>query len=272
MTSVELLASLMAAAAHDVGHDAVNNRFHVITRSRLGTRYNDRSPLENYHTCLSFELLYKSDNNWFHSFTLADQSYLRSLIIELIIGTDMNFHQHHTDNIIDFASKLGVPEDPPAKLRGEKEGEFENLKSWISREARVKFAILKAGLHIADISNPAKPNKICVYWAKKIVQEFLEQGDKEQARGLPISPLCDRQTSNMAEGQKGFIKFVVMPIFVPWVKLIPEAQIAMEFLKENLDFWDQKSKSDCQASSRRKSNCQISNSDLPNRTKSVERK
>jgi len=269
MTSVELLASVMAAAAHDVGHDAVNNRFHVITRSRLGTRYNDRSPLENYHTSLSFELLYKPDNNWFHSFALDDQSYLRSLIIELIIGTDMNYHQIHTDNIVHLSSKVGLPiclDDPPVKLRGK---ESENLKSYISCEPREKVTILKAGLHIADISNPAKPNKICVHWAKKIVQEFLEQGDKEQARGLPISPLCDRETSNMAEGQKGFIKFVVMPIFVPWVKMIPEAQIAIEFLKENLEFWEKQRKFGCtpDPNSRRESKSQMLNGDLPNQTK-----
>jgi len=229
--------------------------------------------LENYHTCLSFELLYKPDNNWFHSFTLADQSYLRSLIIELIIGTDMNYHQHHTDNITDLSSKVGLPvclDHSPVKLRRKSEGEFENLKAWVSCEQREKVAILKAGLHIADISNPAKPNKICVYWAKKIVQEFLEQGDKEQARGLPISPLCDRETSNMAEGQKGFIKFVVMPIFVPWVKLIPEAQIAMEFLKGNLDFWEQKRKFGCSPYpiSQKESKGERVNGDLPNQTNS----
>jgi len=246
MTSKELLASLMAAAAHDVGHDAVNNRFHIVTRSRLGTRYNDRSPLENYHTCLAFELLYKSDNNWFHSFPLADQSYLRSLIIELIIGTDMSYHQYHQDNIIDLINNVELPsslDEPSLRLRGKDDGKAESKEgSRVKREPCEKVMILKAGLHIADISNPAKPNPICVYWAKRVVQEFFEQGDKEQARGLPISPLCDRNNSSMEEGQKGFIKFVVRPILEPWTKLIPEAQIAMTFLESNLSFWDQQRK------------------------------
>jgi len=246
MTSKELLASLMAAAAHDVGHDAVNNRFHIVTRSRLGTRYNDRSPLENYHTCLAFELLYKSDNNWFHSFPLADQSYLRSLIIELIIGTDMSYHQHHQENIIDLINNVELPsslDEPSLRLRGKDDGKAESKEgSRVKREPCEKVMILKAGLHIADISNPAKPNPICVYWAKRVVQEFFEQGDKEQARGLPISPLCDRNNSSMKEGQKGFIKFVVRPILEPWTKLMPEAQVAMDFLESNLSFWDQQRK------------------------------
>jgi len=241
MTSLELLASLMAAAAHDVGHDAVNNRFHILTRSRLGTRYNDRSPLENYHACLAFELLYKPDSNWFHSFESGDQSYLRSLIIELIIGTDMSYHQYHQDNVINLINNVELPkstDESALRLRSKDDAKIE--ESRVNGEPCEKVMILKAALHIADISNPAKPNSIAVYWAKKVIEEFFEQGDKEQARGLPISPLCDRKTSNMEEGQKGFINFVVMPIFKPWAKLMPEAQVAVSHLEKNLGFWDKR--------------------------------
>jgi len=241
MTSLELLASLMAAAAHDVGHDAVNNAFHIRTRSTLGTRYNDRSPLENYHACLAFELLYKPENNWFETFEFADQSYLRSVILELIIGTDMSYHKRHQDNVINLINNAEVPEsldDPPLHLRGKDSDDAE--KSRVSGEACEKLMILKAGLHIADIANPAKPNDLCVYWAKKVIEEFFAQGDKEQARGLPISLLCNRETSNMEEGQRGFIKFVVMPIFKPWAKLMPEAQVAVSHLEENLAFWTER--------------------------------
>jgi len=237
MSSLDLLASLMAAAAHDVGHDAVSNKFHVLTRSQLGTMYNDRSPLESYHTCLTFELLYVPDNNWFHSFQAEDQQYMRSLIIELIIGTDNNYHQSHQENIISLVNCIPPPtcdDDSLRKLRAKDDPE----QSRVAGEICEKTMLLKAGLHIADISNPAKPNHLCVYWAKKVTQEFFEQGDKEIARGLAISPLCDRKTSNIEEGQKGFIKFVVRPIFEPWAKLMPEAKIALTHLETNLAFWD----------------------------------
>jgi len=239
MNSLDLLASLMAAASHDVGHDAVSNKFHILTRSQLGTKYNDRSPLENFHTTLTFELLYKPDNNWFHTFSIEDQSYLRSLMIELIIGTDNNYHQDHQENIISLVNCVKLPlsvEDDTIKLRQKDDNE----QSRVSSEPCEKLMILKAGMHIADISNPAKPNHLCVFWAKKITQEFFEQGDKELARGLAISPLCDRRNSNIEEGQKGFIKYVVRPIYEPWAKLIPEAKVALTFLESNLQFWDQR--------------------------------
>jgi len=239
MTSLDLLASLTAAASHDVGHDAVSNKFHVLTRSRLGTKYNDRSPLENYHTCLTFELLYKPDNNWFHSFGIGDQSYLRSLMIELIIATDNNYHQCHQDNIISLMNCVKLPLSPQGetmKLRAKDDSE----PSRVNGEPCEKLMMLKAGLHLADISNPAKPNHLCVYWARKVTQEFFEQGDKEVARGLAISPLCDRNTSNLEEGQKGFIKYVVRPIYEPWARLMPEADIALTHLESNFMFWDKR--------------------------------
>jgi len=236
MSSLDLLASIMAAAAHDVGHDAVSNKFHVLTRSQLGTMYNDRSPLESYHTCLSFKLLYLPDNNWFHSFQVEDQQYMRSLMIELIIATDNNYHQSHQENIISLVNCFALSDgsEDTRKLRSKDDPE----QSRVQGEICEKTMLLKAGLHLADISNPAKPNHLCVYWAKKVTQEFFEQGDKELARGLVISPLCDRKTSNIEEGQKGFINYVVKPIFEPWARLIPEAKIALTHLDTNLKFWD----------------------------------
>lgn len=237
MSSLDLLASIMAAAAHDVGHDAVSNKFHVLTRSQLGTMYNDRSPLESYHTCLTFKLLYLPDNNWFHSFQTEDQQYMRSLMIELIIATDNNYHQSHQENIISLVNCFATPgcsDESLRKLRSKDDPE----QSRVQGEICEKTMLLKAGLHLADISNPAKPNHLCVYWAKKVTQEFFAQGDKELARGLAISPLCDRKTSNIEEGQKGFIKFVVQPIFEPWARLMPEAKIALTHLETNLAFWD----------------------------------
>lgn len=35
------------------------------------------------------------------------------------------------------------------------------------------------------------------------MQEFFNQGDKEKEQGLPCSPLCDRNTTPVAESQVG---------------------------------------------------------------------
>jgi len=244
MSPLDLLTTLMAAASHDVGHDAVNNQYHILTRSILGTRYNDASPLENHHASLSSKLLYMPDNNWIYSMELEAQRYVRSLMIELILATDFNYHKHHKSNLMAFADIVELPksvEDDTITLRALKIGETEKKEeqqSRVNNERCEKIMVLKAGLHIADIANPTKPLNICVYWAKKITQEFYEQGDKERARGLTVSPLMDRKTSKIADGQKGFIKFVVRPIFELWAKIVPESKIALVHIAKNLVFWE----------------------------------
>merc|ERR1719193_3062747 len=108
----------------------------------------------------------------------------------------MKYHKYHQDNIINLINQVDLQksvDDPPLRLRTKCEGKSDKTEeSRISREPCEKVMILKAGLHIADIANTAKPNKMSVYWAKRVIQEFFEQGDKERARGLPISPLFDR--------------------------------------------------------------------------------
>lgn len=50
-------------------------------------------------------------------------------------------------------------------------------------------------------------------WTYLLFDEFFDQGDLEKEKGLPISMLCDRDNTNVAQSQPGFIGFVVMPLF-----------------------------------------------------------
>ena len=51
-----------------------------------------------------------------------------------------------------------------------------------------------------------------------MLAEFFDQGDVERARGLPVSPLCDRSQANVPSAQLGFIEFCVEPVFKPLSK------------------------------------------------------
>jgi len=46
-----------------------------------------------------------------------------------------------------------------------------------------------------------------------VSEEFCQQGDEEKKLGLPVSPLCDRETLNVAKSQVGFFNFLVLPLF-----------------------------------------------------------
>jgi hypothetical protein len=54
-------------------------------------------------------------------------------------------------------------------------------------------------------------------WTNRVLQEFYDQGDEEASQGLPVTtmPCCDRSKPAVASGQKGFISFVVKPVFEP---------------------------------------------------------
>merc|ERR1719478_606839 len=76
-------------------------------------------------------------------------------------------------------------------------------------------------LHMADVSNPLKPFKVCKVWALKVLEEFFEQGDKEKKLGITVQMLNDREKVNRPSSQIGFIEFVVAPLCVAQVKLFP---------------------------------------------------
>ena len=100
-----------------------------------------------------------------------------------------------------------------------------------------RLLCMKEMVHLCDIGNPAKPIGPSREWAERIMTEFFQQGDSERAMGLPCSPMMDRRRSNLEQGQIGFIKFVVLPIFEIFSNLIPESQKCTDIVKENLEYW-----------------------------------
>jgi len=58
-------------------------------------------------------------------------------------------------------------------------------------------------LHCADLSHPAKAWDLHNNWTDLLVEEFFRQGDRETQMQLPISPLCDRKNTMIAESQIG---------------------------------------------------------------------
>nr|KAF6496937.1 phosphodiesterase 1A [Rousettus aegyptiacus] len=186
LTELEILAMVFAAAIHDYEHTGTTNNFHIQTRSDVAILYNDRSVLENHHVSAAYRLMQEEEMNVLVNLSKDDWRDLRNLVIEMVLSTDMSGHFQQIKNI---RNSLQQPEG-------------------INRAKTMSLI-----LHAADISHPAKCWQLHHRWTMALMEEFFRQGDKEAELGLPFSPLCDRNSTIVAQSQIGFIDFIVEPTF-----------------------------------------------------------
>jgi len=213
---LEVFGLMIGAICHDVGHPGVNNVYLVKAKNELALRFNDKSPLENMHCAVIYEVVKKEKCNVFTGLVESQWRDTRKLIITTVLGTDMS---HHFDQISKTQLFFEVNGDDVHKFcAGEK-----NTIDCLAQE-KDRLFLLEVCLHCADISNPYKPWKICERWAHLVIEEFARQGDRERSEGLEISPMCDRATINLCNSQLGFIEFVVAPLIIgkqPFYYLLP---------------------------------------------------
>ncbi|XP_052462711.1 dual specificity calcium/calmodulin-dependent 3',5'-cyclic nucleotide phosphodiesterase 1A isoform X3 [Carassius gibelio] len=186
LSELEILAMVFAAAIHDFEHTGTTNNFHIQTRSEVAILYNDRSVLENHHVSAAYRLMQEDEMNILVNLSKDDWRELRTLVIEMVMSTDMSCHFQQ------IKTMRNVLQQP---------------------EGIDKAKALSLMLHAADISHPAKGWKLHYRWTQALMEEFFRQGDKEAELGLPFSPLCDRKATMIAQSQIGFIDFIVEPTF-----------------------------------------------------------
>jgi 3'5'-cyclic nucleotide phosphodiesterase len=220
-TQNEVYGLLLAAIAHDVGHPGVTNQFLTETSDELAMKFNDRSPLENFHCSVFFQTA--AECGMFASFSESDRKETRRLLIEAILHTDNAFHFQMVKDM-EFLS---------LDIEGLEESQkVETLRSR-------KFLISNVILHASDISNQAKPWHVCQRWANRVLEEFFNQGDREKQLGIPIGILNDREKCDIPLSQIGFIEFIVAPLFAVSVSVFPGMDDMTGNLVKNSNEWYQ---------------------------------
>ncbi|XP_056306575.1 dual specificity calcium/calmodulin-dependent 3',5'-cyclic nucleotide phosphodiesterase 1A isoform X2 [Danio aesculapii] len=194
LTELEIFAMLFAAAVHDYEHTGTTNNFHIQTRSDTAILYNDRAVQENHHVSAAYRLLQEDDEmNILYNLSKDDWRELRTLVVEMVLATDMSCHFQQIKAMKNFLQQPEGIDKPKA---------------------------LSLLLHTADISHPAKTWNMHNRWTTSLLEEFFRQGDKEAELGLPFSPLCDRKSTMVAQSQIGFIDFIVEPTFTVLTDMI----------------------------------------------------
>ena len=216
MTDLEVLALYLACICHDYKHPGVNSNFLINRSDPLAVRYNDRSVLESFHIAESMAIM--QGMNVLEHFSKEDRAELRRLMIDAVLATDMTGHFKH---VSEFQSKVDIGFD------------FE--------KASDRMVIFQMCIKCADISNAARPQNLNMQWTDRVMEEFFTQGDREKKEGLPISPLCDRKSTNIPKSQVGFMDFIVKPMFTAFCKFMPVfEEVCMPSLQKNRKYWSDK--------------------------------
>ena len=89
----------------------------------------------------------------------------RHVIIQTVLMTDMTKHFVELGTV---STRMADEEFDPSATK--------------DKELFIKFMF-----HLADISNPVKPWKLCRLWCDLLFVEFFAQGDLEKVHGFPVS-------------------------------------------------------------------------------------
>ena len=159
---------------------------------------------------------------------------LRTSILSMVLATDMAVHFEY---IAKFKNKTNG-----AGMRAC----FYSLSPIITgldvKEAKDRQMLMDIAVKCADINNAAKKEKLCLEWAKLIMEEFWDQGDKEKQMNIPVSMFMDRATCRVEKCQVGFIDYIVTPLYEAWDAYVTDEEVfpALQYLAENREYWKSK--------------------------------
>jgi len=221
-TPLEVLAAILASSIHDVDHPGVTNQYLINTSSELALMYNDESVLENHHLAVAFKLLQDPNCDILANLSAKQRTTCRKMVIDMVLATDMS---KHMSLLADLKTMVETK-----KVAGSGVLLLDNYND--------RIQVLQNMAHCSDLSNPTKPLHMYKMWVDRLMEEFFQQGDKERAAGLDISPMCDRQNATIEKSQVGFIEYIVHPLWETWAELVyPDSQHTLETLEENKDWY-----------------------------------
>jgi len=88
----------------------------------------------------------------------------------MILATEMTRHYEHLAKFVNVFTKPELREDESSPA------DAEILDLPLNATADNGVALVKRMLiKCADVSNPTRPNKLCVEWAKRIAEEYFNQ-------------------------------------------------------------------------------------------------
>ena len=194
LTSLDILAVLLAAICHDLDHPGNNNAFEVATRSTLAVTYSDDTVLERHHCSSALKLLSAAENDFLENLTPSEKIKLRKIITTSIMATDMSQHFLLVEQLV-FHGARHVP--------------------FSKKDSEERIILTRLVLHCADIGAQTQKRELALKWTERCLDEFAAQGAKEIELGLELTPFMqglDLELTRM-QLQVGFVGGIVVPLW-----------------------------------------------------------
>nr|XP_031858798.1 uncharacterized protein CI109_005751 [Kwoniella shandongensis]KAA5525870.1 hypothetical protein CI109_005751 [Kwoniella shandongensis] len=223
MRPQDVLAVLVAAMGHDVGHPGLSNAFMKNAKVPLSQVYEDKSVLENMHCMLVVQLLRKHgfgfliEGQPIATSTELDQKAFRKILYSSVLATDMSLHFAWIQRLKEFDERL-------------RDGE-------VGEDEDDRIMICQALIKCADISNPTRPIDVSQHWSSVLLEEWAKQASLEQDLDLPVSVVASADACLQAKGQIGFIDLFTQPLFEAVSDALPELQPYADSCSDNRALW-----------------------------------
>ncbi|XP_029660394.1 high affinity cAMP-specific and IBMX-insensitive 3',5'-cyclic phosphodiesterase 8 isoform X2 [Formica exsecta] len=223
------VAALIAAAAHDIDHPGRSSQFLCNANNRLAILYNDLSVLESHHAALTFKLSLSDDNvNIFKNLDQDAYKQLRQNVIDMILATEMTKHFEHLAKFMNFCS---------TRINDEQETYSDSLDMSVVLQPDNVILVKRMMIKCADVSNPTRPLKCCVEWARRIAEEYFSQTDEEKKLKMPVvMPMFDRMTCSIPKSQIGFVDYIINDMIEAWDVFIDMPEM-VGYMRRNYDKW-----------------------------------
>uniref|UniRef100_A0A336LT50 3',5'-cyclic-AMP phosphodiesterase n=1 Tax=Culicoides sonorensis TaxID=179676 RepID=A0A336LT50_CULSO len=221
MDEMDEATALIAAATHDIDHPGRSSAFLCNSGNPLSLLYNDLCVLESHHAATTFRLTLSDEKiNIFKNLDRESYKLARQIIIDMILATEMTRHFEH---LAKFVSVFGTD----VETKDYQQNDVDD------NQILVRRMMIKC----ADVSNPTRPLKFCVEWARRIAEEYFTQTDEEKRRGLPIvMPMFDRTTCSISKSQIGFIEYIIQDMMNAWDGFIDMPEI-IQYMQFNYTQW-----------------------------------
>jgi len=259
LSELELLAILIAALCHDLGHRGFSNDYLVARQDPEALTYSDRHVNEMGHCASTFRIMKQDEANILKSLSATQFRRVREIVVDCILATDMQGHMALLHDWAALLDKLPVKNSAPSSaaatqsatsggkapavdVAADVAADAANgvTDEVVERERRLLGMpapmMLKLALHTADLSNAFKSLEQSLRWQDRILHEFFTQGDRQRRQGMTISPLCDRTVVAIPDAQMGFIDFIARPTAEALGHVI-DLKEALRNLGSNREFW-----------------------------------